>query len=196
MDIKAELEKYCKNDCRLLKAMCDPLIKKIGGVFEKDYNDFYSIALATLSSSVFSFDEEKKCKFSTYLYGNIQRKFNTEVRDRNCKKRIPEKEISSIDALVGEDGIPISELIPSKFDTYEEACGSNLEGTNMEKYLKRLSRLQRKIVMLLSAGYKPKEIREKLNISQRTYNQNFEVIQSYENTRILKHTYYTKERIL
>lgn len=184
-EIQQTLDFYAGNEMSNLKKLCYPLITKIGGISNKDYNDFYSIALEVLSDSVFRFDETAKCTFKTFLVGNIRRKFNTEIRDRNREKRIPAKEIRSMDELFDEDGLPISETIPSKFNTFNEVFDQDISETKIETYLKRLTSLQRKIVSLLSDGYKSKEIQEILHITRKCYSNNIDSIQSYENVKIL-----------
>ena len=179
------LEEYCSNEMKKLKQICYPILIKIGGISEKDYDDFYSIALDALADSVFRYDNSKNCQFNTFLIGNIKRKFNTEIRDRNRAKRIPAKQIDSFSNLVTEDGLELSEVIASDFDTFEEACGDNYQGTKIEKYLNKLSVLQRAIVTLLTKGYKAKEIRELLHMSEKEYSQNLAAIQAYENVREL-----------
>lgn len=179
------LEEYCANEMKKLKQICYPLLIKIGGISEKDYDDFYSIALDALADSVLRYDETKKCQFNTFLIGNIRRKFNTEIRDRNRAKRIPAKKLESTSNLVTEDGVELGETIPSKFDTYETACEYLFEGTKIERYLDKLSYTQRKIVSLLSDGYKAKEIRELLHMNSRQYSNNLAAIQAYENIREL-----------
>ncbi len=179
------LEEYCANEMKKLKQICYPLLIKIGGISEKDYDDFYSIALDALADSVLRYDETKKCQFSTFLIGNIRRKFNTEIRDRNRAKRIPAKKLESTSNLVTEDGVELGETIPSKFDTYETACEYLFEGTKIERYLDKLSYTQRKIVSLLSDGYKAKEIRELLHMDSKQYSNNLAAIQAYENIREL-----------
>ena len=179
------LEEYCANEMKKLKQICYPLLIKIGGISEKDYDDFYSIALDALADSVLRYDETKKCQFSTFLIGNIRRKFNTEIRDRNRAKRIPAKKLESTSNLVTEDGVELGETIPSKFDTYETACEYLFEGTKIERYLDKLSYTQRKIVSLLSDGYKAKEIRELLHMDSKQYSNNLAAIQAYENVKIL-----------
>ena len=79
----------------------------------------------------------------------------------------------------------LGETIPSKFDTYETACEYLFEGTKIQRYLDKLSYTQRKIVSLLSDGYKAKEIRELLHMSEKEYSQNLAAIQAYENVREL-----------
>ena len=75
--------------------------------------------------------------------------------------------------------------IRSKFDTFEEACGNNIEGTKIEKYLKKLSINQRRIVKMLSDGYKANEIKELLHMNNKEYSENLAAIQAYENVKIL-----------
>lgn len=179
------LEEYCANEMKKLKQICYPLLIKIGGISEKDYDDFYSIALDALADSVLRYDETKKCQFNTFLIGNIRRKFNTEIRDRNRAKRIPAKKLESTSNLVTEDGMELGETIPSKFDTYEAACEYLFEGTKIERYLDKLSYTQRKIVSLLSDGYKAKGIRELLHMDSKQYSNNLAAIQAYENIREL-----------
>lgn len=179
------LEVYCNNEMSKLKQLCYPLLIKIGGITEKDYDDFYSIALEVLADSVLKYDETQNCQFKTFLIGNIKRKFNTEVRDRNRLKCIPTKQIDSFDVLICEDGLPLSETLPDKFDIYEELFGEDLSGTKIERYLSKLSILQRKIVSLLSEGYIAKEIKEILHISNKQYSDNLMAIQAYENVKIL-----------
>jgi RNA polymerase sigma factor (sigma-70 family) len=180
------LEEYCDNEMKKLKQLCYPILIKIGGLSEKDYDDFYSIALDALTDSVIRFNDSKNCQFKTFLIGNIKRKFITEIRDRNRYKRIPAKNIQSFDGYMSEDGIPLSEIIPSGFDIFEEVCAHNgWKENKIEKYLSKLSIIQRKIVSLLSEGYKAKEIRELLHMSEKEYSQNLAAIQAYENVREL-----------
>lgn len=185
MTIIEEMERYCDNEMKELKKICYPMLIKIGGISNKDYDDFYSVALDALADSVVRYDETKKCKFKTFLVGNIRRKFNTEIRDRNRNKRIPSKKIESMNNLVTEDGMRLEETIPSDFDIYEVVFGDNFEGTKIERYLDKLSIVQRKIVSLLSEGYKSNEIKELLHISSKEYQNNLDAIQAYENVRIL-----------
>ena len=177
---KEILEKYCNNEMAKLKKMCNPMLNKIGGLYGMDIDDFYS---------VFRYDENNKCSFDCFLASNIKRKFKTEIRDRNRLKKIPQKNIESMNALIGEDGMEISEMIPSDFDTFEIAAQSMMGGTKIQRYLNQLSHMQRKIVALLSEGYKPMEIREYLHMSAKEYSNNIKAIQSYENTRILTQRY-------
>lgn len=185
MEIQEILRAYCDNEMSRLKAMCYPMMIKIGGISDKDYDDFYSIALGVLTDSVLKYDEKQKCSFDCFLASNIKRKFNTEIRDRNRRKRIPVKQIQSISTLVTDDGYELGELIPSSFDTFEIVSENLIEGTKIERYLNKLSNMQRKIVVLLSEGYKSKEIKEILHITTKEYANNLAAIQAYENVKVL-----------
>ncbi len=129
MEIQQILEWYCDNEMYRLKKICYPMLIKIGGISDKDYDDFYSIALSVLSDTALRFDSEKEIDFDSFLASNIKRKFKTEIRDRNRGKRIPAKKLESTSNLVTEDGLELGETIPSKFDTYETACEYLFEGT-------------------------------------------------------------------
>lgn len=185
MDLQDILNWYCENEMFRLKRMCNPMLIKIGGISDKDYDDFYSIALSVLADTAIRFDNKKEVNFDSFLASNIKRKFKTEIRDRNREKRIPAKKLESTSSLVTEDGLEIGETIPSKFDTYEVACDHLFEGTKIERYLNKLSYSQRKIVGLLSEGYKASEIRKLLHMSIKEYSNNLAAIQAYENVKIL-----------
>lgn len=185
MEVQEKIEWYCSNEMSQLKKMCYPMIIKIGGISDKDYDDFYSIALEVLFDTTLRFNPEMEIDFDAFLASNIKRKFKTEIRNRNRSKRIPSKEIESINDFVTEDGLELGEVIPSKFDTYKIACEYILGGTKIERYLYKLSHTQRRIVMLLSDGYKANEIRELLHMSNKDYTQNLAAIQAYENVREL-----------
>lgn len=161
------------------------MLIKIGGISSKDYDDFYSIALSVLADVALKYDEDNDCDFGGFLASCINRKFKTEIRDRNRKKQIPAKKLESMSNLVTEDGLELGETIPSKFDTYETACEYLFEGTKIERYLDKLSYTQRKIVSLLSDGYKAKEIKELLHMDSKQYSNNLAAIQAYENVKIL-----------
>ena len=55
------LEEYCNDEMKKLKQICYPILIQIGGISEKDYDDFYSIALDALADSALRYDETKKC---------------------------------------------------------------------------------------------------------------------------------------
>lgn len=185
MTIAEEMKTYCDNNMKELKKICYPMLVKIGGISNKDYDDFYSIALEVLADSVVKYDSSKS-KFRTFLIGNIKRKFNTEVRDRNRKKRIIHNNTISID-VPNDDSMNIIETISDNItiETLLFSEGSEKYSDKMESYLSRLSPLQKKVLHLLSIGFIKGEILEELHISSKEYQDCYEAIHSYRNTSIL-----------
>lgn len=187
------LNKYCANEMQKLKKMCYPKICKIGGISQMNYDDLYSIALDVLRYSVERYDNSQNCKFSTYLSGNIDRKYSTYVRDNLREKRSGKAQYDedgnrvfnqtvSLDNCI-EDGTDLNEKIASDFkiedNLSEEMCLSSDE--RVDEFLRKLRKTQRDILMLLMQGYTSTEIKEKLKISSKKYLEQFNELTSFEN---------------
>lgn len=183
------LQPYCENDMRLLKRISKSIFMRFSEpLTEADYDDFYSIALLTLWQAYQSYDS-KVGSFEGFLYSCLQRKFKTELTRRHRQKRIFDNYKISLDATIdNEKECNLSEIIPSDFDTFKEAMESQENGQytdKAQKFLSRLSNQQVNILNLLIDGYKPMEIREILEISESEYSDNWKIIKSFENVRIL-----------
>lgn len=187
------LNEYCANEMQKLKQMCYPKICKIGGISQMDYDDLYSIALDVLRYSVERYDNSQDCKFSTYLNGNIDRKYSTYVRDKLREKRSGEAQYDddgnrvfnqnvSLDDST-EDGTNLNEKIASDFSVEdnlsEQMCLSSDE--RVDEFLEKLRTTQREILQLLMQGYNSSEIKEKLNISDKKYSEQFKELSNFEN---------------
>ena len=55
----------------------------------------------------------------------------------------------------------------------------------MQKYLRRLSVLQREVLKLISIGFEPNEILTELHINRKQYEDCYNAIHSYRNVSIL-----------
>ena len=55
----------------------------------------------------------------------------------------------------------------------------------MDKYLNKLSDLQKEVLRLISIGFMPSEILEELHINQKMYEDCYNAIHAYRNTSIL-----------
>lgn len=208
------LNKYCANEMQKLKQICYPKICKIGGISQMDYDDLYSIALDVLRYSVERYDSSQNCKFSTYLSGNIDRKFSTYVRDRTREKRSGEaqydeygnrvfnKEVSLNETT--EDGTNLDEKIASDFNIEdklsEKLCLSSDE--RVDELLGKMWKTQREILQLLMQGYNSTEIKERLRISDKKYSEQFKELTSFENILTIRRLfpkaskYIEKEKLL
>lgn len=184
------LNEYCGNEMQKLKQMCYPKICRIGGISQMDYDDLYSIALEALRDSVERYDDAKHCRFSVFLNGNISRKFSTYVRDRNRIKKSGEAEydengnrvfcqVVSLDAM-DEDIPDLSE----KMDIFSD--DEEMEySLKMQEYLKKLSKVQIKILELIKDGYLKEEVKNLLHIDSALYNDSIVAIRSYHNTKCI-----------
>lgn len=179
------LEPYCKNNMQLLKKISRSIFLKLGETLsESDYDDFYSIANMTLWQAYNSYNSDMGISFAVFLHGCIKRKFKTEVRDRHRAKRVINQFTTSLDDS-DDDGNDIYNLIPSDFDTFEEATNNNQFQDKAQQYISKLSSQQVNILNLLMDGYEPKDIRQILEISSKEYAENMKIMRSFENVKIL-----------
>ena len=186
--MKEIIEFYCRDEQRELKKIAYPLMIKFGGISQKDHDDFYSLAALTLLQAVKSYDREKGIPLKKYLETCINRKFETLMSERNCKKRICDRLSDSLETPVGEDGMVLGDTLVSDFDMEAELLKEEESGNErVETYLSSLSKLQRKIVELKMEGVPVIEIKRKLGLTDRQYKSHMRSIRSYEKTAIFFH---------
>lgn len=186
----AVLQPYCENDMQRLKQMSRSIFMRFGEPLAKaDYDDFYSIANETLWKACNAYNPDMGVSFDGFLRTCLQKKFKTELTRRHRQKRILNQLAVSLDA-VNEDGGECSllDLVPSDFDTFEEATKERGDGRYQDKiqmYVARLSNQQVSILNLLIDGYMPHEIQKILQISQKEYSDNMQIMRCYENVKVL-----------
>lgn len=189
------LDYYCENNMQRLKYISYQIFSKFGGIFEKDYDDFYSIANMVLWNDIQSFDESKGISFENILKFHLRNKFKTAMTKRNRKKRggtndrYGSQEVSLDAPVSSQDGndTNLLEIISNdmKSDMEDQVTGLKYSD-RVGKFLDNLSRRNRKIAMYIMVGYDPKDIKRILNISEREYNQAILEFRLYENICILK----------
>lgn len=184
------LQPYCENDMRKLKKMSKSIFMRFNEPLTgADYDDFYSIANLTLWQAYNSYDPKTGISFEAFLYSCLQKKFKSELTHRHRQKRILNQISVSLDATVeDEDECNLMNIISSDFDTFEKAIERQEREKFQEKvqcYLSRLSSQQIAILNFLMDGFKAKEIREMLHISEKQYADNLQTMRCYENIRIL-----------
>lgn len=196
------IEFYCKNDLKELKKLCNPILKS-KSIPYMNYDDLYDVAIECLCHSVKNYNEEKS-QFKTFFIGNIKRKFSTWMRDstRNCRCNVERDENGNIvvDKHTGnniviydtsihsetDEGYSLEETIASDYDL-EDCVIDSLEEheDKIINYMKTLTKLQKRIVNLLSMGYKKEEIMQELYLKDKEYNDNLNGIRSFERVKIL-----------
>lgn len=184
----ALLQPYCENDMRQLKRLSQSIFMKFNEpISNSDYDEFYSIANMTLWQAYNSYNPDMGIKFEGFLHTCLQRKFKTELTHRHRHKRVLNQFAISLDAE-NEDQCSLSDIIPSDFDTFDEAVKGQEKEQFQDKtqvYISMLSKLQVKILDLLMEGYKSNEIRQTLKISSTEYAENLRIMRSYENVKVL-----------
>ena len=181
------LDRYYADNAKKLHQTVERILCRFGGISGRDKDDFYSLANEVLADAVRRYDHERS--FDGFLYSCLSNRIKTEMTRRNREKRRADRLCISLDAADGEgEECSLLEFIPSDFDTFEEAAKTQENGQYQDKvqlYISKLSSQQVTILNLLIDGYKPNEVRGLLEISQREYAENMQIIRSYENVKIL-----------
>ena len=184
------LKPYCENDMRLLKRVSQSvLLKFYVTLADVDKDDFYSIANITLWKAYNSYDPESGISFHLFLRSCLYKKFAEEIRDRHRQKRVINQYTIPLDTTGdSDDEYSLLDIIPSDFDTFDEVIkrqDSEQYTDKVQEYISKLSNQQINILNLLIDGYKPDEIRKALNISNKDYSNDLNIMRSYENVKVL-----------
>lgn len=181
------LEVYYADNAKKLHKIVDRILCKFGGLSGKDTDDFYSLANEVFWDVMKRFDYAQS--FDGFLYSCLSNKIMTEITRRNREKRKADRMSTSLDAVNGDnEECNLLEIIPSDFDTFEEAVKAQDTEQYQDKvqlYISKLSNQQVNILNLLIDGYQPNEIRKILEISPKEYANSLQIMRSYENIKIL-----------
>ena len=126
---------------------------------------------------MYTFERAKRCHLLLDKNGRIVKE-----KDENGKERPVIVQDESFDAP-RDDKNPLAEVVASSFDLHTEVF--QMENEHIRKYVESLSLLQRKILRFMINGYKKKDTMVALHITERVYNANVQIIQSYEKTKVL-----------
>lgn len=167
------LQSYYANNGRKLHAVVDKILKKFGGISQKDYDDFYSIANNILADiSVKGDYDETKGDFGGYFYTKLYRDIQDEVTARNRQKRRADKEAISIYSPLGEDDEDgtLVDIIGSDYSIEKELDKSGvMKDEKVEIYLNSLSKTTRKVIEMKMSDYSVDEIKNNLNLTNKDY---------------------------
>lgn len=186
---------YCNDYNKELKKIVFSIVNKFGGISQKDYDDFISIAAMVVWDCEKTFDESKGKSFKSYFMGCLYQKVKMQMTYKNRKKRtkiIKDENGNltylsdiSINVLINEDAdSTIEDMLKSDFDLEKEVFGE-CYSEKMITYLNHLSKRQKHVLKLLSYSYKPSEIQRILHITQKEYLDALTGIHSYESISIL-----------
>lgn len=200
-EIDQILAKYYGNDAEKLHKMVDGMLKKFGGISDKDMDDFYSLANEVFAIALEDFDGTGT--FDGFLKFRLSNKIKSMITARNRKKRanieirkLPDgrtEKVYHMDLSLYEpiysDGKEcfLGDLIPSEFslenELSEEIGISFSEKTT--RYIKSLPICTQKVVLMICEGYKPGQIQENLHMTSTEYLNHMRLITSYEHIKCL-----------
>lgn len=150
------LEYYYANNGEKLKKMVDGIIINFGGIYDKDKDDFYSIGNEVFVSALKTYKEGKQ-SFGSYLRNCISNKVKTEISRRNATKR--KAEVESLDC----EESPIDVVDDKDFE--EEL----LSEESAREMFESLSKTGQKIIKLRIQNKSDVEIRKKLGLTNRQF---------------------------
>lgn len=178
------VQAYYADNGKRLRGVVDRLLLKFGGLSDKDLDDFYSLANEVFVEALKGYDASRP--FDGYLYSCLSNRIKTEMTWRNREKRRADRMSISIDTPIeDEEGSTIGDIIADECTVEKELFDEGEEGysSRMLQYLSRLSKLQKEILRLSTAGYLPNEIKEELHIDERQYADCCASIRSYRKDR-------------
>lgn len=189
---------YMKNDMKKLKGLCY-IIWGNKGIPNVEHDELYDDAMKVLLESVILYDGERS-KFNTYLNGNLRRSYKDWIRDSHRAKRCNllldskgkiVKDESGKPIVIQnisfdtptEDDLDLSEKISSDFCIESESRLDFKSDERVDLFLNSLSNIQRKIIELKMINHEISvdEIKQRLNISNREYNNAMKSIKMNEN---------------
>ena len=169
-----------------IEKLVDTITAKYGGINDCDMDDFYSLAGWTFISAEASYDPSKGITFRSYLRACISNKVKEMLTARNAYKRTAQREAVSIDTPTMSDAnATIADIIPDPYADVEEVVFAGELSEKTERYLKALTRKQRRMANLIMEGAEQADIMREMNIDYVEYNRILDSMRSYELASIL-----------
>ena len=175
---------YYEDNAKRLRLIVDKLLARFGGLSPKDTDDFYSLANEVFVDVLQKYDDRKP--FDSFLYCCLSNKIKSEMTRRNREKRKADGLSVPLDAPWGEEDMTLADVLASDFNLVREVLGEEGEQSRkIERYLLSLSVQERRVLTLLAASYKAREIQRLLHISKKEYLDALAGIHAYENISLL-----------
>ena len=175
---------YYENNAKRLYSIVNKILRRFGGISNKDVDEFYSLATEVFIDALQKYD--RKRTFDSFLYVCLSNKIKTEMTRRNREKRKADRMTVPIDSLIGDGNATLADILASDFDVEKEIFGWEDErSSKIERYLDALSKQERKVVELLAASFRANEIKTMLHISEKEYQDAMIGIHAYENISLL-----------
>ena len=175
------VDSYFENDGKKLYTMIDKILFKLK--FNVENSDFYSLGSEIFLEALCRYDEKQE--FNGFLYSCLTNKFKTEMTRRNRQKRQADKNSISINTpIANEDSeSTLGDMIASNINIEKEILGDDADiimDEKIERYLKSLTKIQRKIIEMKMMDVDVQEIKEELGLTDSQYSSHMqEVIHTF-----------------
>lgn len=185
---------YYEKDRKALKSICNKILSQIWNDVPFYYrDDFESVAGLTILQSLNTYNLKKgsqklddirkyvntsiKLNFISYIYNinNLKHggdgNWDPEKRDENGKKvkKSVKVKFVNLDDKVKEDSDSTYADIIKGGKSVEEIIFEDKKDSRLEACINKLNKTQKKIVSLMIDGYKPNEIQEELQLTNKQY---------------------------
>lgn len=180
------LDGYYKDNAQKLRAIVDKLLRDFGGISQKDYDDFYSLANAVFAGALKQYDAARD--FDGFLYSCLSNRIKTEITRRNRIKRRADMTAISIDTPIGgESGATIGDTLQSEFDITKEIDRETglFRDDKVVRYLDRILVRTRQILEMKMESIPASDIKKILKLSDKDYERSYRQARFFDYTSIL-----------
>ena len=180
------LDGYYKDNAQKLRAIVDKLLRDFGGISQKDYDDFYSLANAVFAGALKQYDAARD--FDGFLYSCLSNRIKTEITRRNRIKRRADMTAISIDTPIGgESGATIGDTLQSEFDITKEIDRETglFRDDKVVRYLDRIPVRTRQILEMKMESISASDIKKILKLSDKNYERSYRQARFFDYTSIL-----------
>ena len=180
------LDGYYKDNAQKLRAIVDKLLRDFGGISQKDYDDFYSLANAVFAGALKQYDAARD--FDGFLYSCLSNRIKTEITRRNRIKRRADMTAISIDTPIGgESGATIGDTLQSEFDITKEIDRETglFRDDKVVRYLDRIPVRTRQILEMKMESISASDIKKILKLSDKDYERSYRKARFFDYTSIL-----------
>lgn len=206
---------YYENNAKKLHTVINKIfVKHYGGIAGKDIEEFYGVGSDVIMDIIWNgrYDSDKG-DFDGYIYRSIlfaikdeykrryrdKRVFKVEgFDDKGNKIKVPIPDVSLDTPIKEGENTTIGETLQSDFvmdDELFEVMGIKKEySPEMKEYLKKLSKIQVKVLELIADNYTQEEIKTILHIDSKMYADCIAAIKSYKNIKCIAGLVRRKER--
>ena len=182
------LNDYYLNNANKLHTMVNKILSRFGGIYNKDLDDFYSLANTVFMDLIFKYDDNDGTQpFENFLYSCLLNKIKSEITRRNRKKNLINFTSISIDIPITEnEELTLSDILMSEDNTEDEAIEKADNNTSMaDIFLNSLSELQQKIIHMKLDGIDVQVIKKTLSLSDKQYRVQMSDITKFERIKVL-----------